>query len=48
MELVSEIGKYFQVNVYDALDNKKEDISFFRFQVNIIVYLLEKELKAKI
>ena len=41
-EFVSAGDKGVQENLYDALDDRNEDISFSRFQSNLNAYLLEK------
>ena len=42
MILVSVEGKYFQVDLSDALEARKGDISFFRFQINLIASFFDK------
>ena len=41
-ELVSVGGKGVQDNPYDDLDDRNEDISFFRYQSNVNASLLNK------
>ena len=41
-ELVSAGGKGVQDNPYDDLDDRNEDISFFRYQSNVNASLLNK------
>ena len=42
MELISSWEEDSQVNPDDSLEDKNESISFFRFQRNLIVYILDK------
>ena len=42
MEFVSAWEQYSQVNPDDSLEDRNDSIYFFRFQSNLIVYILDK------